>query len=65
MPPEPKQVDVTRWNRKERRDFRKRAHLTITGRNLPFQKEIHGTLTNYNALREKELNEDTPNGTTS
>jgi hypothetical protein len=51
-------VDITRWNRKARRDFQKRAKLTIPGRNLPYQKALHGSPKEYYALREQEISQE-------
>lgn len=50
--------DLTRMNRKERRNFTKRTKLALPGRNLPFQKSIHKTLENYYKLREEEIQHD-------
>lgn len=47
-------VDITDWNRKERRKLRRQIKLTVKGRNLPYQKQYHGTPENFYALREKE-----------
>lgn len=47
--------DLTRWNRKDRRDVRAHAHITIPGRNLPYQKNLHGSLKDFNELREREI----------
>jgi hypothetical protein len=50
--------DLTRWNRKDRRDVRAHAHITIPGRNLPFVKAMHGSLEAFNTARERELTQD-------
>lgn len=51
-------LDLTRFNRKERRNIRKQTHLTIPGRNLPFVKKLHGTLEDYYAKRELEISKE-------
>lgn len=48
-------VDVSRWNRKERRDIRKSAHITIPGRNLPYTKSSYGSIENFNKVRADEI----------
>lgn len=50
--------DLTRMNRKERRNFSKRVKLHVPGRNLPFSKKEHGTLANYYKLREEEIKQE-------
>lgn len=52
------QVDITRFNRKKRRELRQRIHITIPGRNLPFVKAIHKTIENFDAMRAKEIEAD-------
>lgn len=51
-------MDITRMNRKQRRELRQRIHLTIPGRNLPYEKAKHGSLAQYYDLREKEIQAD-------
>lgn len=50
--------DITRWNRAQRRNFRKQTHLTIPGRNLPYQKAFHGKLEDYYTKREEEISQE-------
>ncbi len=50
--------DLTRMNRKERRNFTKRTKLALPGRNLPFEKGKHKTLENFYKLREEEIQEE-------
>lgn len=54
--------DITRWNRAQRRNFRKSTHLTIPGRNLPYIKAFHGKLEDYYAKREEEISQEKNNG---
>jgi hypothetical protein len=55
-------TDLTRWNRKQRRDFARKVHLTIPGRNLPYVKNTHGTVKEYYTKREEELSQEKNNG---
>jgi hypothetical protein len=55
-------IDLTRWNRKDRRALKKHSNLNIPGRNLPYNKEVHGILSNYNTQRATELSQEKNNG---
>lgn len=52
-------VDISRWNRKARRNAGQQMGGKLMGRNLPYIKTIHGSIENYNALRAKEVEEET------
>ena len=51
-------VDISRFNRAERRKLKPQIGITIPGRNLPFERKTHGTVSNYNILRAKELEDE-------
>lgn len=58
LEPENKPIDVTRWNRKERRRIQKKTGHKIPGRSLPYVKSVHKSWELYNELRAEELKRD-------
>lgn len=57
-PGENKTVDVTRWNRKDRRRLQKQTKTKIPGRNLSYVKSVHKSWELYNKMRAEELKRD-------
>lgn len=62
--PKVETVDVTRWNRKQRRNFKKQSKINIPGRNMPYVQRVHGSIFEYNKIREQELLNDEHNKAT-
>jgi hypothetical protein len=51
-------VDITRFNRKDRRRLKPQIGVMLQGRNLPFEKKLHKTVANFNEMRLKEIEDE-------
>jgi hypothetical protein len=56
---ETKSVDISRLNRKERRNIGRQAKGKLMGRNMPYQKNLHHSVELFNKLRADEIEEET------
>lgn len=55
-------VDVSRLNRAQRRNFKKRTGLKIMGRNIPYNQDVHKSWELYYKIRDEEIAKDNAKG---